>query len=92
MPDLSVVDNPDRGRFEAEVNGGTAVLEYLLDGDVIAFTHTEVPAAARGRGVADALATTALDYAEARGLRVRPLCPFVGAFIRRHPEYQHLVR
>ena len=92
MPDLSVVDNPDRGRFEAEVDGGTAVLEYLLDGDVMALTHTEVPEASRGRGVADALATAVLDHAEARGLRVRPLCPFVTAFLRRHPEYQHLVR
>lgn len=91
MSDPSVANNADRNRFEAAVDGGTAVLEYHLDGDVIVFTHTEVPEAARGQGVAEALARTALDYTEEHGLRVRPLCPFVASFIRRHSEYQHLV-
>ena len=91
MSDVSVANNSERNRFEADVDGGTAVLEYRLDSDVIAFTHTEVPEEAREQGVGSALARTALDYAEAHGLRVRPLCPFVAAFIREHGEYQHLV-
>lgn len=91
MSDASVANNPDRSRFEADVDGGTAVLHYRLDGDVIAFTHTEVPESAQDQGVGSALVRTALDYAEAHGLRVRPQCPFVAAFIREHGEYQHLV-
>lgn len=91
MSDLPVAHNAERSRFEAVVDGETAVLDYRLDGDVIAFTHTEVPPAAQDRGVGSALAHAALDYAEAHGLRVRPLCAFVAAFIREHDEYQHLV-
>lgn len=91
MSDFSVTNNPERSRFEAVVDGETAVLDYHLDGDVIAFTHTGVPAAIQDRGVGSALARTALDYAETHGLRVRPLCVFVAAFIREHDAYQHLV-
>lgn len=91
MSDFSVANNPERSRFEAVVDGETAVLDYRLDGDVIAFTHTGVPPAIQDRGVGSALARTALDYAEAHGLRVRPQCAFVSAFIREHDAYQHLV-
>ncbi len=86
MSDFPVANNAERSRFEAVVDGETAVLDYTLDGDVIAFTHTGVPPAVQDRGVGTALVRTALDYAEAHGLRVRPLCPFVAAFIREHDK------
>jgi predicted GNAT family acetyltransferase len=91
MSDYSVANNVDRNRFEAVVDGHTAVLEYQLDGDVIAFTHTAVPPPVQDRGVGAALARTALDYAETHGLRVEPRCAFVAAFIEEHDAYQHLV-
>ncbi len=91
MSDFSVANNADRSRFDAVVDGQTAVLDYQLDGDVIAFTHTGVPPAIENQGVGSELARTALDYAEAHGLRVRPLCAFVESFIQEHDEYQHLV-
>lgn len=91
MADFPVTHNAERHRFESVVDGHTGVLAYRRDGDVIAFTHTGVPPPIEGRGVGTALARAALDYAEERGLRVRPLCAFVAAFIREHPAYQHLV-
>ncbi len=91
MPDFSVANNADRSRFESVVDGETAILDYQLDGDVIAFTHTAVPPAIENQGVGSALARTALDYAETHGLRVLPHCAFVADFIREHDEYEHLV-
>jgi predicted GNAT family acetyltransferase len=91
MPDFPVANNVERSRFEADVDGHTAVLDYLLDGDAIAFTHTLVPVPVQDRGVGSALARTALDYAEAHGLRVEPRCAFVAAFVEEHERYQHLV-
>jgi predicted GNAT family acetyltransferase len=91
MSDFPVANNPERSRFEAVVDGETAVLDYQLDGDVIAFTHTGVPPAIDNRGIGTALVRTALDYAEEHGLRVRPICVFVESFIEEHQEYQHLV-
>ena len=88
---INVRDNPDRGRYEAETANGTAKAYYELNGDTITFTHTEVPFADRGQGVAAQLARAALDDARTRGLRVVASCAYIAAFVRRHPEYQDLL-
>jgi predicted GNAT family acetyltransferase len=86
-----VRDNPPASRYEANVDGRLAVIQYTLTGEKITLVHTEVPEELEGRGIASQLARFALDDARARGLRVIPVCPFVSAYIRRHPEYQDLV-
>ncbi|WP_395672599.1 GNAT family N-acetyltransferase [Inquilinus sp.] len=86
-----VTDNPALSRYEMAVDGVTAFVEYSRDGDVLALTHTEVPEALSGRGVGSALARGTLDQIRAAGLTIRPLCPFIAAYIERHPEYADLV-
>jgi len=86
-----VADNPALSRYEMAVDGKVAVVEYRRLGDVLALTHTEVPQALSGRGVGTALVLATLDRVRAAGLKVRPLCPFITAVIRRHPEYGDLV-
>jgi len=87
---MEVIRNDARRRFEATVDAHTGALMYRESGDRVALIHTEVPPELRGRGIADALARAALEDARRRGLRVRPLCPFVQAFMKRHPEYADL--
>jgi uncharacterized protein len=90
--EIRVVDHPSAGRYEAFLDGRLAgVAEYRLAPGVITFVHTEVDPAFEGRGVGGRLATWALDDVRGRGLAVRPRCPFIAAFIRRHPEYADLV-
>lgn len=83
--------NDARTRYELEVEGKLAVSEYNRLANAVMFTHTEVPEALEGRGIGSALARGALDDVRAQGLQVIPLCPFIAAFIRRHPEYLDLV-
>ena len=83
---LNIVHNEARQRFEAEVDGRLCLCAYRRDGDVVAFTHTEVPPSLQGRGLAAALVREALAWAAAHGLQVRPLCSYVAAYLRRHPE------
>ncbi len=90
-PPLMIRDNPAAGRYETEVDDELAVAYYLLIGATITFTHTEVPERLEGRGIASQLARFVLEDAGARGLEVIPRCPFISAYIRRHPEYQPLV-
>src|SRR5260370_166538 len=92
MPDdpIIVTNNEAAQQYEARVDGLLSLVAYRLHGDRIVFTHTEVPAALEGRGIASVLARTALADASARQLQVVPLCPFVRAYIERHPEYQSL--
>ena len=87
----SVIDNRAEQEFELVVDGHRAFAAYQLEEGKIVFTHTVVPKAIEGRGVASKLIKAALDSARDRGLRVVPLCPFVKAYIERHPEYQALV-
>jgi len=87
---MDVTRNADRQRFELTVDGQTSVLTYRETGGRVTLIHTEVPPELRGRGIADTLARAALDDARRRSVQVRPLCPFVQAFMKRHPEYADL--
>jgi hypothetical protein len=90
-PALSVRHNVPAGRFELDVDGELAFASYRRDGDLLLITHTEVPWRAQGRGVAAQVVKATLDWARAEGLRVRPLCSYVAAYVRRHPETQDLL-
>lgn len=89
--EIEIVDNPERHRFETRVNGILAQVAYRRTGNVITFTHTEVPESLSGHGIANKLAVHVLNYAREHALGVVPLCPFIAAYIKRHPEYQDLV-
>ncbi|QYM79906.1 N-acetyltransferase [Horticoccus luteus] len=78
-------------RYELAADGDVAVAEYQIDGHTITFTHTWVPPALRGRGLAEQLVRQALDDARADARRVVPQCSYVARFISRHPGYQSLV-
>ena len=83
---LSIEHLPERGRFQAIVDGETCVADYRLADGVMAVTHTEVAPRLEGRGIAGALVQALLDHAQAKGLKVRPLCSYARAYMRRHPE------
>ena len=79
-------------RFELDIDGHQAVAYYRMTPGVITFVHTEVPQALSGRGVATRLIRGALEMVRAQGLTVVPQCPFVSAFMGKHPEYNDLLR
>lgn len=89
--DLPVEHDADGSRFIIRTPSGDAVAEYQRAKNLIVFTHTEVPPAEEGQGLAHRLIKTALDWARTQGDPVMPLCPFVAAYIRRHAEYRDLV-
>jgi uncharacterized protein len=87
-----VEDNPAASRYELQVAGQLAGrIDYRLGDGTISMNHAEVEPALRGQGLGQALAAGALADVEKRGLKVIPRCPFVVAYLKRHPELQHLV-
>ena len=83
----NVVDNPDASRFDLLVDDKPAgLLAYVRHGTSIALVHTEVDPAFEGHGYGAVLVKGALDAARAEGLHVIPLCPFVQAYLKRHPD------
>ena len=88
---LAIRHEPDARRFAADVDGKTAYITYReLDRQRLELDHTYVPHERRGGGIASQLTVRALEYARERGFRVVPSCPFVAAYIERHPEYREL--
>ena len=85
--DLAIVDAPDAQRYEARLNEHVVgFARYRRTGDRILFHHTEVDPAFEGRGIGGRLASGALDDALAQRLRVIVGCPFIGSYLKRHPE------
>jgi len=89
---LRIVDNTAKGRYEARLGRKVVGFStYRRVDDRIVFIHTETDPVVKGQGVASTLAAGALDDVRKRGLKVTPKCPFIAAYIRRHPAYQDLV-
>jgi len=84
-------NNTAESRFELDVDGHTALAFYRIESGVITFVHTEVPQALSGRGVGSRLVRGALEQARALGLKVVPKCPFVSAYMGKHPEFNDLL-
>jgi uncharacterized protein len=90
--DYVVRDNPKGRRYELLLDGKhVGEILYSLKPAKIVLLHTEIDPALEGTGLGGHLVADALDDIRARGLNVVPLCPFVAAYIRRHPEYEDLV-
>src|SRR5687768_12838926 len=85
---LEIKHNTEDKRFEIKVGRLVAFVEYLQAGNNIVFSHTEVPQAWEGQGIGNKLAKHVLDYGVAQGYEIQPLCPFIAAYVRRHPEYK----
>lgn len=91
-PAMRFVDNTERHRFELHVGDALAAFsEYNLLKTGVLFTHTEVLPAFEGRGIGSAIARHALDEVRRRAQLAIPVCPFIAAFLRKHPDYQDLV-
>lgn len=91
--DVTVTDNPGRSRYEALTPQGdiAGFVQYQRRRDRVVLVHTEVLPDYEGQGVASRLAKGALDHVRGLGLAVVPTCPYISAYIGKHPEYAGLV-
>lgn len=77
----------DKNRFELVVEDHIAFMDYIISKkNIIYLTHTEVPKSLEGQGVGSALVAKVFEFIKAKDLKVAPLCPFVAAYLKRHPE------
>jgi predicted GNAT family acetyltransferase len=90
--DLSIHNNKTNQQFETEVEGEKAFIEYRMKGDAIALMHTWVPPALEGRGIASQLAHWVLEWVKEHKLPLVVYCPYVTVWMKKHPEYDGLLR
>jgi len=87
----AVAHDPAAHRFSLAVDGHQAVLDYLPRDGAMVITHTGVPEAIGGRGIAAQLTRAALAHARQAGIKVVPECSYAAAFMQRHGEYADLL-
>ncbi len=87
-----VIDNPEELRYELWLGTKLAgEIRYTREEDgTVVLVHTEVDPAYKGRGLGNVLVQGALDDLRERGVAYRVICPFVAAYLRRHPQDQPL--
>lgn len=89
--DIHVRHNVAGNCYEALVKNERCVAEYVMNEGRLIFTHTFVPSALRGQGIAEQIIRYALDDARSKGLKVTPACSYVARFIDRNRGYQDLL-
>lgn len=82
--------NDAQNRFELDVDGGLAHLDYRREGDTLIFHHTYVPESARGQGHGARVVRAAMEFAQNGNFKVVPRCSYVASFLERYPQYQRL--
>lgn len=91
--DYQLYNNKDRKCFEFHIDEYVPKIDYLKRGaeNVIYLTHTEVPMALEGQGIGSQLVEKSLQECENDGFKVIPSCPFVAAYIKRHPDWERVL-
>ena len=86
---ITVQDNSGASRFEAVDESGVVAgfVDYVDHRGNRVLVHTEVDDAFEGQGVGSTLARASLDQSLATGANVVVSCPFIKAWIGKHPEY-----
>ena len=87
----TLIDNKEAKQYEFHIDDFVPRIEYMKVSDKIYLTHTEVPRGLEGKGVGGKLVKTVLEDIEQKKLKLVPLCPFVAAYIKRHPEWKRIV-
>ncbi|MBJ6366736.1 GNAT family N-acetyltransferase [Snuella sedimenti] len=88
---IPLYKNEGKKRFEIEIDGSFAFINYEEKSNQIALVHTETEPALAGKGAAAAVVEKTLNYIEASGKMLLPFCPYVFAYIKRHPEWKRIV-
>ena len=85
-------DNKEKKRYELQIGGHTAFIDYIISkDDKIFLTHTEVPKELEGKGIGSGMVLQALVDIKKRELTLVPLCPFVAGYLKKYPTWKELV-
>jgi hypothetical protein len=89
--DIPLVKNQDKNRFEIEIEDHFAFIDYNELGNDIELVHTETDTELKGKGAAGAVVEKTLYYLKDNNISLHPFCPYVFAYIKRHPEWKSIV-
>lgn len=80
-------DEKGYGKFSISEDGDQlAEMVISIAGNDLTVYHTEVSPKGEGKGLAKELLKSMVDHARKNNLNVVPLCPYVHAQFKRHPD------
>lgn len=80
--------NGSKGRYVIHKDGAEAELTYSITSPTLIIAdHTAVPDAFRGTGAGLAMVERLVADARAEGVKIMPICAFVNAQRKKHPEW-----
>lgn len=88
---IPLKNDDQKKRFEIEVNGHYAFINYGEMKNSTALVHTEAEPQLQGTGAAEAVVEKTLQYLRERNQTILPYCPYIMNFIRKNPEWKALV-
>jgi uncharacterized protein len=88
---MEVINNEEKNRFELEVDGHLAIIEYQEKDGNIALTSTQVPDTLSGRGIGKELVSQVVAQIEKTDLKIIPVCSFIQAWFKRNPDKGELL-
>lgn len=88
---IELIKNDKDGQFELTFNGYKAFIVFKETPQKISLIHTESPEELKGTGAAAALVEKTLLFIEKSQKTLMPYCPFVFAYIKKHPEWKRIV-
>ncbi|NBL64786.1 N-acetyltransferase [Flavobacterium sp. NST-5] len=92
FPETQLLQNEEKKRFELKMDNHISFIEYIVNNENIMFlTHTEVPTELEGKGVGSSLVVKTLEFLKENNYKLAPLCPFVAAYVKRHPEWKSIL-
>ena len=86
-----LIKNDGAKRFEMEIDGHLAFINFGEYSSHLALVHTESPQALAGRGAGSAIVEKTLQWSKDNGYSILPYCPFIFTFIKRHQEWKEIV-
>ena len=84
-------DSVERSRFELDVDGQIVFANYRRDPDVLVITYVYAPPHLRGTGAAGRLMEQVARRARTDNVRIKAICGYAWAWLRRHPAYRDLL-
>lgn len=91
MTNIPIRDNPERNRYELEVDGHVVYANYRREGSTLVIAYVEAPRPLRGTGAAARLMQGIAETARAEGLKIVPRCGYAAVWLRRHKEHRDLL-
>lgn len=90
MSDLSVMheESGKKGRYYIVHASGESELKYsIMSSKLVSAEHTQTASGHEGENIGATMLREFIADARSKGFQIVPLCPFVNAQRRKHPEW-----